>query len=217
MVNGVIGRNPFQLLAGQDLGHFATEGRVERQPAATGVGQQKPAGLQIALQRPPPPPPVQRKSRWPVMYNSGKVAAFGSFKVTSSRLNFTSIVELSRANFSRLCTADGSGSHSPWCINWAKTKSSRLGPGLVVHLRGAEEPAELKRAQEVRDHVGAELAGLVDHDARPRGCSWPSQPHVMSRGEKITPARQPKSIPSKQGGSLKVEPSPFLYVKLPSW
>ena len=44
----------------------------------------------------------------------------------------------------------------------------------------------------------------------PRGCSWPSQPQVRSRGEKITPVRQPKSIPSRQGGSMKVEPSPFL-------
>ena len=51
----------------------------------------------------------------------------GSFNCTFSRLNFTPKVELSRANFKRLCTPDGSGSQSPSCINCAKTKSSRLG------------------------------------------------------------------------------------------
>ena len=57
-----------------------------------------------------------------------------------------------------------------------------------------------KRAEDVGDHVGAELPGLVDHHPQCRaGCSWPSQPQVKSQGEKITPLRQPKSIASRHG------------------
>ena len=51
VIERMIRRQFFQRRAGQHLGDLAAEGHVEGHPSAAGVGQQQPAGLQIALQR----------------------------------------------------------------------------------------------------------------------------------------------------------------------
>ena len=81
--------------------------------------------------------------------------------------------------------------------------------GLVVDLGAAQEPAELVAAQQVSHVVGADLAGLVDHNPQAARVVV-AVPAAGQVDRRVDDGRAAADVmPSRQGASSYFDPSAF--------
>ena len=165
MVEWMFGRQAFEPVFGQRLGDLTAERQIESHPAATGVGQQQPARLQIAPQH------------GGVLVRPGKLPVPGHVqqRIPGHPRVFQADVLAFELHFHRRVVADvlqkimhrrRIGIPIAVVDQLREHQVVATGGGrLVIDLRAAQETPKLERAEDIRNQIRPKLPGLVDDNA----------------------------------------------------